>query len=95
MPSADFYWRLKIVAWLRRTLIFQSQHYFYTFFPNASFHSLECSESVSQMESTVKASILDLKYLFFSQKVLLFSRQIGICLLFGVRYSKREQYNFR
>ena len=71
MPSADFYWRLKIVAWLRRTLIFQSQHYFYTFFPNASFHSLECSESVSQMESTVKASILDLKDLFSSHNVLL------------------------
>ena len=57
----------------------------------------------SQIESThttVKASILDLKNLFFGQKVLLFSRQIRVCLPFengwafekriGVRFSKRE-----
>ena len=39
----------------------------------------------SQIESnhtTVKASILDLKNLFFGQKVLLFSRQIRVCLPF-------------
>ena len=59
-------------------------------------------------KSTVKASMLDLKNTFSSQKVLLFSLcQIGVCLDFengseiekriiGVRYSKREQkYNFR
>ena len=62
--------------------------------------------SVSQIESNVKASMLDLKNLFSGHKVLLFWRQIGVCLLFEngsviekrieVRYSKRElEYNFR
>ena len=58
--------------------------------------------AVFQIESTVKASILDLKNSFSGHKVLLFSLcQIGICLPFengsaigkriiGVRYSKRE-----
>ena len=58
--------------------------------------------AVSQIESIVKASMLDLKNSFSDHKVLLFSRQIGVCLPFengsaiekwiGVRYSKRELF---
>ena len=62
---------------------------------------------VSQIESTVKASMLDLKNSFSGHKMLLFLLcQIGVCLPFengsaiekriiGVRYSKREhKYEF-
>ena len=66
-------------------------------FFNSSYKEVRRLSTVSQIESTVKASILDLKNSFSSHKVLLSSIcQIGVCLPFdwkwlnGVRYSKRE-----